>query len=260
MSKWWRWQRFKLARALYAWSSRFTLVDGAVDPLRARFHADGLATVHTCPFLDYPDFKRAYAAGEATGSWGGADIRYRAYVACWAARQVACLPGDFVECGVNRGGLSRAVIEYLDWNRWDRRFWLVDTYKGLDARFATLAEREGWEKCGFYKECYEQVKTTFKPFNGIRVVRGAVPEVLDQVTPERVAYLSIDMNCVLPEQAALDYFWPRLVPGAVIVLDDYAWQGHEAQQCIHDAFAQRHGLEVLALPTGQGLIWKGPHP
>lgn len=72
----------------------------------------------------------------------------------------------------------------------------------------------------------------------------------------RVCYLSLDMNCAAPEIAAAEYFWDKLVPGAVIVLDDYGWQKHDEQQPAFDRFAREKGVMVLLLPTGQGLIFK----
>ncbi len=52
-------------------------------------------------------------------------------------------------------------------------------------------------------------------------MRGKVPESLATVEIERVAYLSLDMNIAYPEIEALKHFWPKLVPGAIVVLDDY---------------------------------------
>ena len=49
-------------------------------------------------------------------------------------------------------------------------------------------------------------------------MKGRVPESLEAVEIESVAYLSIDMNIVEPEIAALEYFWDKLVPGALVVL------------------------------------------
>jgi O-methyltransferase len=69
-----------------------------------------------------------------------------------------------------------------------------------------------------------------------------------------VAYLSIDMNIVLPEIAALEFFWDRLVPGAVVMLDDYGWATHRAQKAAFDAFARAHDAMILSVPTGQGII------
>jgi hypothetical protein len=64
------------------------------------------------------------------------------------------------------------------------------------------------------------------------------------------------MNCVAPEIAAAEYFWDKLVPGAVVILDDYGWEAHYEQKLAFDRFAARKGVMVLTLPTGQGLIFK----
>ena len=54
-----------------------------------------------------------------------------------------------------------------------------------------------------------------------KLVRGMVPDTLTTVSIDKVCYLAIDMNIVAPEIAALRYFWDKLVPGAVVVFDDY---------------------------------------
>jgi hypothetical protein len=41
-------------------------------------------------------------------------------VACWAAPDAKSIPGDFVECGVNRGGMARAVMECVNFLPWTR--------------------------------------------------------------------------------------------------------------------------------------------
>jgi predicted O-methyltransferase YrrM len=79
---------------------------------------------------------------------------------------------------------------------------------------------------------------------------------LSQVPAKKVAYLSIDMNCVMPEIAAAEYLWDRIVSGGVILLDDYGWQGAIAQKRAFDEFAQKRNTLVLPLPTGQGVILK----
>jgi hypothetical protein len=84
-----------------------------------------------------------------------------------------------------------------------------------------------------------------------------VPATLAQA-PDRVAYLSLDMNMAFPEIAAAEHFWPRLSPGGVVLLDDYNWTSHVNQKRAFDAFAAERGLRVLGLPTGQGLLVKPP--
>jgi hypothetical protein len=85
-------------------------------------------------------------------------------------------------------------------------------------------------------------------------VRGRIPESLPTAAIDRVAYLALDLNVAAPEVAALEYFWDKLVPGAPVLLDDYGWAQYRPQKEAMDAFAAAHGVEILTLPTGQGLI------
>ena len=62
------------------------------------------------------------------------------------------------------------------------------------------------------------------------------------------------MNCALPEKAALQFFWSRLSPGGIILLDDYAYYGNDSLTEEIDSLSARLGFSVLSLPTGQGLI------
>ena len=220
------------------------------------YNQDGLATVHNADFMTEPRFARAYALGRATGSWGVSAIQWRAYVACWTAERALGLDGDFVECGVNRGGLARAIIDYTGLDRTGRRFFLLDTFAGLVDRYITDEERALGRTAGGYEECFEAVQRTFAPFANVVLIRGAVPDTLQQVSAEKIAFLSLDMNCAPPEIAAAEHFWERLSSGAAVLLDDYGWPGHIVQKRAFDEFASRRGVNVLALPTGQGLIFK----
>lgn len=224
---------------------------------RAHYNEDGLVSAHYPSFLDDPTYLSAYASGQATGSWPHGNLRWRAHVVCWAAARGATLPGDFVECGVNRGGYAMTVIRSTNFPELKKRFYLLDTYEGLVAAQLTAEERDAGLRGGGYVPCYDAVLKTFEPYsNQVRIIRGIVPDTLPQVEAEQVAFLSLDMNASAPEIAAAEYFWDRLVSGASIVLDDYGWRKHAAQRHAFDAFARRHDVPLLALPTGQGLIIK----
>jgi O-methyltransferase len=220
-----------------------------------RYDEDGVITLHDASFSQKPAFRQSYLAGEATGSWGGANIRWRAHIACWAASIGVRLAGDFVECGVNRGGLARTVVDFVGLDRTDKKFWLLDTYEGLDEAKLSAEERARAGKWR-YQPCFEAVQETFRDVPGARIVRGSVPDTLSQVEAAEVAYLSIDMNCAAPEVAAFRHFWPRLSPGAIVLLDDYGWAGHEEQRDAFDGLALEFGFTILSLPTGQAVIAK----
>jgi O-methyltransferase len=223
---------------------------------KATYNQDGLATTHSAPFMDDPRFKEAYDAGRSTGSWTFGDLHWRAHVICWAAERGASLTGDFVECGVNRGGYALTVIKYLGFETLPKTFFLLDTYEGLAERYISPEEKDRGVRVGEYEPCYEAVVRTFSPYTNVKIIRGLVPDTLPSVETDSIAFLSLDMNTRDPEIAAAERFWERLTSGAAIVLDDYGWRKHREQQRAFDDFAKQRGVQVLALPTGQGLILK----
>lgn len=221
-----------------------------------RFSSDGLCTIHNADFVHEPRFLRAYNAGKATDSWGGVDPLWRAHVLCWAAQWAATLGGDFVECGVNRGGGSRMILDYLGGFPAGRSFFLLDTFSGFVPTQLSKEEQVMVGEIYAYNASLDFVTRTFLPFPCVKIIAGPVPDTLPQVGSSRIAFLSIDMNCVAPEIAAAEYFWSLLVPGAVVILDDYGFASHHLQKAAFDNLALQKGVSILSLPTGQGLIFK----
>jgi O-methyltransferase len=220
---------------------------------------DSLISWHNTEFMQDPQFQQAYDSGKATNSWGGYEIQWRVHVLCWAAARAARMEGDFVECGVNRGGFSRAVIDYVNFESLDKTFYLMDTFSGLVPELVSEDEKNAgiMDIYGkYYEDCFEAAQETFRPFQNVVLVRGPIPDTLASVTPSKVAYLSIDMNSATPEIAAAEYFWERMVSGSVMILDDYGHLLHRYQKKAFDDFAVQRDVQVLMLPTGQGLIFK----
>lgn len=225
------------------------------------YNGDGLATVHNSDFTRDPAFTAAYARSMATPHPYGdnLDVRWRVYICCWAASQVKHLNADYVECGVFTGIMSSAVMHYIGFGKMpERRFYLLDTYNGIPPQQITDDERaQGVHNHNnHYFDCYEAALKTFGEYANARIVRGTVPDTLGQIDSDRIGYVSMDMNCVEPEMAAGEFLWPRLVPGAIMILDDYGWRTHINQKHAWDAFAAARGVQVLSLPTGQGILIK----
>jgi hypothetical protein len=242
----------------------YTIVKMPKSKAASAYNQDGLRTIHNHDFMDEPSFCKAYDRGRRAASdykW-----HWRVHIGLWAAVTASKLGGDFVECGVNRGFMSSAIMEYLDWDSLNRTFYLLDTFAGLDPGHVSQEDRERGAierneralKKGFYVRGTESVKANFSQWKNTRIIQGTVPETLDQVEAREVAYLHLDMNCAPPEVAALSFFWDRLVPGAVVLLDDYAHRGYESQKHALDAFADQKQVMIASLPTGQGLLIKPP--
>jgi hypothetical protein len=116
-----------------------------------------------------------------------------------------------------------------------------------------LAKYNNYE---YYHECFALTSSNFSVYPKAVPVRERVPETLSTVSIDQVCYLSIDMNIAAPERAAIEFIWPKLVSGGVVVLDHYGWLGHVQQAKALDEFAAQQGVRILSLPTGQGLLLK----
>lgn len=232
------------------------------------YDQDGLRTAHNHEFINDPAFRDAYRRGaHAVGAGHYWHWHWRVHVGLWAARMAAALPGDFVECGVNRGFLSSAIMRLLDWNTTGRTFYLLDTFSGVDQRYISdedlevgvLERNEHDLGSGFYTVDIDGVRANFAEWPSARIIVGPVPETLDQIHAAQIAFLHLDMNCAPPEVATAEALWERLVPGAPILLDDYAYHGYRSQKLALDRFAASRGVPILSIPTGQGLIIKPQH-
>jgi hypothetical protein len=241
---------------------KFPLADGRTlvqGPLT--YNTDGLATQHNCEFMRDPRFAKAYAFGMTEGPQGR-HLEWRVHVALWLATQALQLQGDFIECGVNTGIMSGAIMTYLDFARFpERRFYLLDTFAGIPEEQISDAERKSGvahmnAKYQGGDRLLDIVRAKFASWPNTRLVRGMVPDSLVEVDSERIAFAHVDMNVVKAEIAAAAFLWPRLQPGAFMLLDDYGWSPHIHQKRAWDVWAGEQGIQILSLPTGQGLIMK----
>jgi Macrocin-O-methyltransferase (TylF) len=225
---------------------------------------DGLFTVHNDAFRRDPAFQASYNRG-VHASWGvDPQFEWRVHIALWAATEALRSPGDFVECGVNAGFMSSAIMQHLDWASLARRYYLIDTFSGpVMSKYSEQEINLGRVKvaqdalaAGSYRTNLDDTRSNFGQWPNAIIVQGGVPEVLPTLELNEIAFLHLDLNCAEPECAALKYFWPKLSPGGFVLLDDYCYTGYEWHTETLSQVARSLGAEVLSLPTGQGLIRK----
>lgn len=218
-------------------------------------------------FMNDPGFANAWNVVKNTHQYDRYNardgIKWRFHVLVWAARQASKIPGDFVECGVFKGDMSWFVTECADAFGTGRKMYLIDSFDGFDK---SLTSAEDFPRDpGFFERAdeiykreghFERVHQRFSEKPYVEVIKGYVPDVLDRLDIPELAFLHIDLNSAAAEIGALEYFYPRLVPGGVIVLDDYGWNMFHKQLEAEKAFFDERGIQVLELPTGQGLVIK----
>lgn len=199
-------------------------------------------------FLDDRKFMDAFQ--KHTETITEKSVIWRTYILAWAAKRAMKLPGDFVECGCYKGVSARMICDYVDFSESDKTFFLYDIFEHSD----TMEHHAMPEHS---VTLVEEVRQRFEDMPNVRITQGAVPHSLDKLEPEGdIAFLHIDMNNAEAEVGALDRLFDKVVPGAAIVFDDYGWRAYRDQKLGEDEFLAKHDMQILELPTGQGLALK----
>jgi len=163
------------------------------------------------------------------------------------------LEGDFVECGVWRGGSSMMMAERLKLHgNTARNIYLYDTFEGMSEptehdvhlhsgksaaeRLASASTTEAVWALAPLDEVKSNLGSTGYPSEKIHFVQGKVEETIPQTMPDKIALLRLDTDWYESTKHELEHLYPRLVPGGVLLIDDYGhWAG--SQKAVDAYFA-----------------------
>lgn len=176
-------------------------------------------------------------------------IIWRRYIKVMAGFHCSHLEGDFVECGAYQGTGAKTVVDYLGGPVFAKTFWLYDMFDHNEKMVNHAMP-------GHKPELYDEVCKRFEGYPNVKVVKGFLPDVLAEGSPEKIAYLHIDLNQAPAEIATLEALFDRVVPGGMIILDDYEMFFYRAQKYAEDDWFGKRGYKVFPLPTSQGFVIK----
>jgi O-methyltransferase len=179
------------------------------------------------------------------------------------------LPGRQVECGVFNGCSALACClarRAIDPGFSGAGLHLIDSFEGLSPPttkdwfdLGTAAEPAAasapplWPPQGFTAGI-DTVRPVFADFPGVELHKGWIPQVLEQLPDARWSFVHIDVDLYEPTRACLDYFLPRLVPGGVILCDDYGSLMFPGAARAWDERVLGSGIPFIELPTGQSVL------
>ncbi|MER7202174.1 methyltransferase [Streptomyces sp. CB01635] len=178
------------------------------------------------------------------------------------------IPGDIVECGVWRGGSMQACAKtLLSQGDTERGLYLFDTYEGMtppteedlrrDGKSAEeLLAAQGKDRPIWAVATLDDVKSGFQdvpyPADRLHFVQGRVEDTVPRQAPEQISILRLDTDWYASTKHELDHLYDRLVPGGVLLIDDYGyWQG--SRQAV-DEFLEKTGERLLLLRMDEGRI------
>ena len=157
------------------------------------------------------------------------------------------IEGDFVECGVWKGGNILGIMEYLLYhNITDRKVWLYDTFEGMtepedsDIDFNNTNANDIIDSIRCYSPL-EEVKRNLSssnfPNNNLVYVIGDICETLDyeKNIPNKISILRLDTDWYKSTKDELTVLYPKLVNNGVLIVDDYGhWKG--SKQAVDEYF------------------------
>lgn len=168
----------------------------------------------------------------------------RMYAVYSAVRHITTsrISGAIVECGVWRGGCMMLAALTLQREMEERQIFLFDTFEGMTEPTerdtgpggleATAMWRRHQEESGgnWLSVSLEEVKgnlsQTDYPESLLRFVQGDVLQTIPGEAPDEIALLRLDTDWYESTKHELEHLYPRLVPGGVLIVDDYGqWRG-----------------------------------
>jgi hypothetical protein len=160
------------------------------------------------------------------------------------------LPGDTAECGVYKGSSSYIICQRLADLR--KTHHVFDSFEGLSE--PTGVDGQLWSK-GDLSAGEAVVQSTLKGFP-IKLYKGWIPARFAEVADKTFCYIHIDVDLYQPTLDSLEFFYSRMVPGGIILCDDYGFLTCPGARQAFDEFIEGKPERIIEVPTGQGFIIK----
>lgn len=165
--------------------------------------------------------------------------------------------GDFVECGVWKGGSMMAVAYCLQsLGELDRNLYLYDTFEGMteptdkDVSYSNIKAsvllskslKEDQSSIWCYSsldEVKSNIESTGYDLSKVFLVKGKIEETIPKYIPQKIALLRLDTDWYESTLHELRHLFPLLVSGGVLIIDDYGhWQG--CRQAVEEYIAENN--------------------
>ncbi len=200
------------------------------------------------PWLGYGDFAAAFD-GVNNKTLVSAD---RCYLLWRLARHSRQLKGDFIECGVYRGGTGLLLARSMSAKQ---SLWLFDSFEGLSE--ASQEKGDIYRRGDFNDTSFEAVSKLFDPFpHKTKIVKGWIPASFSGLDYLRFSFAHVDVDLYQPALACCEFIFPRLVSGAVIVFDDYGYPACRGERNAVDEYFKGRSEPIIVLPSGQAIVIK----
>jgi hypothetical protein len=162
------------------------------------------------------------------------------------ARAAQGSAGAYAEAGVFKGGSARLICE----EKGRAPLHLFDVFEMLQQGPVAGAEQVR-DHFGPVHSRLPDVRQLLSQYGNVHFHPGLFPETTAGLEDLRFSFVHLDLDLPIATMAALEYFHPRLLPGGILVGDDY--DDRDVRGCFDRWFADR-GDTVIELPWSQVMV------
>jgi hypothetical protein len=157
-------------------------------------------------------------------------------------------PGHAVaEAGVFAGGTARLICEA----KGDAPLYLFDVFDTRPSSPGNETAAELERLFGKIHVSRHEVEAALQGCAGVHIRAGLFPDSTKGLEDLRFSFVHLDLDLESSTRAGLEFFYPRLCRGGILVGDDY---NLAAVRRAFDAFFATRGDPVIALPWGQAIV------
>jgi O-methyltransferase len=167
------------------------------------------------------------------------------------ARQARALPGNVAEVGVFRGGSAYLLARCFAST--DKSLHLFDTFQGMPRVDPT---KDGFREGAFSDTSLAEVQSFLAPFPRVHLYPGFFPQTSGPVVNETFCFVHVDVDIYTSVRDCCDFFYSRMVPGGILLFDDYGFVKCAGARMAVDEFFASRPESPCYLPTGQSLVIK----
>jgi O-methyltransferase len=174
-----------------------------------------------------------------------------AYIILSLAKNLAKLDGDMAEVGVYQGGSSKIICSV----KGEKNLHLFDTFEGLPnvSEIDTHFGNKFWKTKQFNNTSLDNVKKYLSEFNNVFFYKGLFPNNSNPVKDTKFSFVHLDVDLHKSTKDCLEFFYPRLVSGGIILTHDYHSQGVKTA---FKEFSKKEKISLLEMSGTQCLIIK----
>jgi O-methyltransferase len=171
------------------------------------------------------------------------------------ARQTANLGGSLAEFGVYKGGSARLLCGVQA----GRPLHLFDTFGELGGMPATRPDIDTSHRQGDFSDSrLPEVRALLAGQAQVHLHPGFFPATAAGLEAERFSFVHLDVDIYQSTLDGLRFFFPRLLPGGILVSHDYSYLPTPGVKRAFDEYFAGTGQSVLRLWDTQCVVVKAP--